>query len=274
MADEGAGEVPDGFRINFLAGLRASVGEGLLKGCVDGGCLGVLRCGSGIGGAEGRQREGPGLRRDEPYEFGSGAEGGVGGAVVWRAGCFVLRSAGQSEGEMAEAAEEGAEVASGSEVGDGLGILTEEAFEDAEDFDGDFGGVEPCSGLAEAAPAGEPGVLLAFGQRRRPGEERPGSVVAAEALIAEGGAAACLAGGQDVAAFEDVHWDLRTKGKAARSIRAAFAVLLSIFRISICGSWTANFVGFGGLWNHEEHFCTLLTGFHRGRAVGGLSFHA
>ena len=265
MADEGAGEIPEGCRIYFLAGPWAPVGEGLLKSCVDGGCLGVLRNGNGIGRPEGREREGTELRRDEPDGFGSGAHAGVGGAFVCRAGWFVLRCAGQREGEMAEAAEEGAEVASGGEVGDRLVILTDEAFEDAEDFGRDFGGVEPGGGLAEAAPAGEPRVLLAFGQRRRPGELRPERVMAAEALIAEGGAAARLAGGHDVAAFEGVHWDLRTKGKAARIDRAASAVFLSIFRISIGGPATANFVGCGGLWNHEEHLAIIYLTHWKGK---------
>lgn len=133
-----------------------------------------------------------------------GAVRGLGGrdGIFRQAGIGI----GEREGDAAEAAKEGAEVATGTEVGDGIGwVGAEEAVQDVEDFAGDFRGRQPGGALPEGAPAGEGGEAGAFGQGRGTVGGGFGGVVAAEGLIAQGGAAAFLTGGKNVAAFEGWH---------------------------------------------------------------------
>ncbi|MGB7136305.1 MAG: hypothetical protein WBD46_13515, partial [Acidobacteriaceae bacterium] len=97
-------------------------------------------------------------------------------------------------------------------------VGAEEAVKDVEDFAGDIGGGQPGGALPEGAPAGEGGKAGAFGQGRRAGGGGFRRVVTAKGLVAQGGAAAFLAGGKNVAAFEGWHHGeilLAAKEKAA-----------------------------------------------------------
>jgi hypothetical protein len=175
---EGANEAGGGGSVHRFAGLEARTGEGFVEGVIDPG-----------EGREGRRRR---WARSGPWTHSRGCGDGIGFGV------------GESEGQVAEAAEERAEVASGADVGDGVGlVLAEEGVGDAEDFAGDLDGVEPGSVRSEGAPAGEAGVAFAPGSGRWAGGVGLRRVMAAEVLVAEGCSVALMAVAQDVAAFEN-----------------------------------------------------------------------
>jgi len=174
---------------------------------------GARRCGVGIeaGFGEGGDQ---GVKR-LVVERGIGVEGVYGGAELGgkaRGGRRGVRVAGSGdgsgrqgkcgarEGDMAKLREQGAQIAAGGAIGEAVaGVAAGEGVEDFINGEGELGGMERAQGAAEGAPFFEGGEGVA--RLRRAGEDGRGTVVAAEIEMAEGGAAALAAVGEDEAAF-------------------------------------------------------------------------
>jgi hypothetical protein len=106
------------------------------------------------------------------------------------------RIVGETKGDGAEAANQGAEENAGVAIGDGAGAVLKESAEDEEDGGTDLGGIEGGQGAAEVEPAAEWGSAVAEG-----GDAGLRGVPAAEDVAGGGAAAAVLAVGIEEAAL-------------------------------------------------------------------------
>jgi hypothetical protein len=124
---------------------------------------------------------------------------GLGLGRGWRGRGFEARL---WEGDFADLREQGAEVASGDDVGEVVvGFGAGECVEDFVDVERDLGGIDPAEVAPERAPSGEVGIDVAFGDRGRAVGGGFRCVMTAKGLVTVGGGAAFSAVAPDEGTF-------------------------------------------------------------------------